>query len=289
IRSAGEIRTEPVRKRKGKRLMIWACILFALVAFATINNNWIQVDPFTLPIQGLPQALDGLKIVHLSDIHLPKNAGTLPRLIQLVADQSPDLILITGDWVDRSADVLACGLLEMSEGLAAIAPTYAVTGNHEMENRNPAAWKAVLQKSGVHIIDNTYAVFEKQGQSLALMGLANGVPYAPERFTQIERIADLPRILLAHHPELWPTYSAQSYEIRPHLVLSGHAHGGQIRLPWIGGLLAPNQGFFPRYASGQYSADNGTHMIVSRGLGNSIFPLRVFNRPHLPVITLKSK
>lgn len=146
IRSAGEIRTEPVRKRKGKRLMIWACILFALVAFATINNNWIQVDPFTLPIQGLPQALDGLKIVHLSDIHLPKNAGTLPRLIQLVADQSPDLILITGDWVDRSADVLACGLLEMSEGLAAIAPTYAVTGNHEMENRNPAAWKAVLQK-----------------------------------------------------------------------------------------------------------------------------------------------
>lgn len=78
IRSAGEIRTEPVRKRKGKRLMIWACILFALVAFATINNNWIQVDPFTLPIQGLPQALDGLKIVHLSDIHLPKNAGTLP-------------------------------------------------------------------------------------------------------------------------------------------------------------------------------------------------------------------
>ncbi|HHX6348267.1 TPA: metallophosphoesterase [Pseudomonas aeruginosa] len=278
--------TRPKGKRKRRVLLLAVCLFFVLAAFVHINNNWIQVEPYTVAIQGLPKELDGLTIAHLSDIHLPKNASTVPNLIRLVAAQSPDLILITGDWVDRTADVSTCGLDELCKALSAIGPTYAVTGNHEMENSGLAQWRMILQENGVGLVDNTYAVLEKDGQSLALMGLANGVPYSPNRFEGLDSFQALPKILLAHHPELWPSYCDNSYAIRPDLVLSGHAHGGQIRLPWIGGLLAPNQGFFPKYTSGHYAADNGTQMIVSRGLGNSIFPVRVFNRPHLPVITL---
>lgn len=98
----------------------------------------------------------------------------------------------------------------------------------------------------------------------------------------------MPKILLAHRPEGFSTYSSDSFSIKPDLVFSGHAHGGQFRIPISNkGIVAPNQGFFPKYTSGLYASNNGVQMIVSRGLGNSIIPIRINNRPHLPIIELK--
>lgn len=254
-----------------------------LAAYLTAQNTWIQVEHFEVS-----QAVnDGgrFQIVQLSDLHLPKTASRIDKIVRLVRNQSPDLIVLTGDLVDSPANLESCGLSRLCQRLRELAPVYAVTGNHEFKNGNVGLWSDILRRSGVIIVDDTYAIFEKNGNKLAVMGLSNAMPYDMEIFEDIEEIAQLPRILLAHQPQLFETYASEDDLIRPDLVFCGHAHGGQIRLPGIDGLLAPGQGFFPKYTSGLYESQAGTAMIVSRGLGASEFPFRIHNRPHMPVVT----
>lgn len=276
-----------MRKSEIKKFTVPAAVagMCACAAvYLTVQNTWIQVEHFE--IDKAAGESRQFQIVQLSDLHLPKTAGKIDKIVRLARNQSPDLIVLTGDLVDTPANLETCGLSGFCQRLREVAPVYAVTGNHEFKNGNTELWAEILRRNGVIIVDDTYAIFEKNGSKLAVMGLSNAMPYDMDLFEDIEDIADMPKILLAHQPQLFETYASEDDAVRPDLVFSGHAHGGQVRLPLVGGLLAPGQGFFPRYTSGRYDSQEGTSMIVSRGIGGSEFPFRINNRPHMPVVTL---
>ncbi len=204
--------------------------------------------------------------------------------------------MITGDLIDRRNTNIEAAEKFMRE-VVKVAPTYYVSGNHEQLSGLYTTLKRKLEVLNVNIMDNSYAVIEKKGGRIGLLGLADPAVHQSEesylwddgsRYVEAELknlldgIDTKFNILLSHRPELFELYS----DLQIDLVFSGHAHGGEIRLPFIGGLIAPNQGLFPQYTAGVYSS-GATSMIVSRGLGNSIFPVRVFNRPELVVVTLK--
>ncbi len=275
-------------KKQNKYFKIIPILLFLILAifiYCYAQNNWIKVENIKVEISNLPKDLNGIKIAHISDVHLPKNASNITSIIDKVKKQKPDLIVMTGDIIDESADITACGLDRLCKGLSEISQTYAVTGNHEFWNGNVTKWTSILTENNITVIDNKIEIYTTKGDSIALIGLRDGETYNPELFKKIESINNIPIILLAHRPELFSYYSETNN--KPDLIFSGHAHGGQFRIPLINkGILSPNQGFFPEYTSGLYISDNNIKMIVSRGLGNSIIPIRLNNRPHLPIIEL---
>ncbi len=271
-----------VRRLRG--LLVFLLMSLLLVVYLLVQNNWIQPENIRLVYDNLPSAFDGFRIVHISDTHLPKNASSVEKIVRLVAEQEPDIVVMTGDSIDMSAELNSCRLEELCEGLSAICGVYAVTGNHEVASGQILEWKSILSERGAMLLDDDYIFLEREGQKIVIAGLRDGELYSADTFASQE-LPDYFQILIAHRPELWVSYLPPDGP-RPDLVLAGHAHGGQIRIPGVGGLVAPDQGFFPQYTSGVYALDDATNMVVSRGLGNSILPFRVNNRPHLPVITL---
>ncbi|MBC8060276.1 MAG: metallophosphoesterase [Clostridiaceae bacterium] len=275
--------------RKPARL-ISRILLFSLIVmvYCFSQNNWIEIQNIKVEISNLPKELSGLKIAHLSDVHLPKNASNIDSIITKVKQQKPDIIVMTGDLIDESADLKACGLDKLCKGLSEITNTYAVTGNHEFWNGQSDEWTNILTDNNVKVVDNKIEMYTKNNKSIVIAGLSDGNEYKMEKFKDINTIKDLPMILLAHRPELFPSYSSDLNFTNPDIVFSGHAHGGQFRIPFSNkGVIAPNQGLFPKYTSGLYTSNN-VNMIVSRGLGNSIIPIRINDRPHLPIIELRT-
>ena len=275
------------KAKRNKKLGFVIVGMLVCIAYCFAQNNWIEIDYLKIELNNLPLELSGLKIAHVSDVHLPKNASTLEKLIEKVNRQNPDIIVITGDIIDRSTDITTSELARLAKGLSRITTTFTVTGNHEFDNGHVGEWKRVSTRNGVIVLDNKIYIYEKNGESVAFIGLQDGYEYCPGNFKDIHLTENMPRILLAHRPELFETYSSHSNSINPHLVFSGHAHGGQFRIPFTGqGIIAPDQGFFPKYTSGIYFS-NSVYMVVSRGLGNSIIPIRINNRPHLPTVELR--
>ena len=275
------------RKREIKMGMLTG-ILVAFMAYVYLQNNWIQVERIDVEIDNLPRELKGLRIAHVSDVHITQNAPGIDRITDILNREKPDIIVLTGDILDRRGKLDDTGYVRFCKSLSDIAPAYAVTGNHEAPKNRLGEWERVLRRCGVIPMENRIEIFKKGSSGLALMGLEDGIGFLSLYFDGIEGAKDIPRVLLAHRPEFFYSYCSDSNEIRPDLVLSGHAHGGQFRIPFVDrGLVAPHQGLFPRYTSGLYASDNGVQMVVSRGLGNSIFPVRLNNRIHLPVIILQ--
>lgn len=272
------------------KLSIIIIFIILIIVYCYAENNWIEVESVQVEVNNLPKELNGLKIAQISDVHLRKDNSYIDRIISKVRQQKPDIIVMTGDIIDRSADLKTCGLGRLCKGLSQIAKTYAVTGNHEFENGNIPEWTTILTNNNIEVIDNKIEIYSKNHKSIAILGLRDGSKYNPDNFSDINSIKDMTKILLAHRTELFASsYSSSLNSIKPDIVFSGHAHGGQFRIPIINkGLYAPDQGLFPKYTSGLYSK-NDVQLIVSRGLGNSIIPIRINNRPHLPVITLKMK
>lgn len=272
-----------------RKLCILAILIFLFSIYFFIENNWIQTENIKIEMNNLPKGLNGLRIVHLSDVHLPKNASNIDNIVNKVKQQKPDIIVITGDIIDKSANIKTCGLDKLCKELSKISKTYAVTGNHEMWSGNVVQWDKILTDNNIKVLNNEVEIFTKNGCYVAIIGLEDACEYTPENlngFQKLKENKDMPIILLAHRPELFTSYSSPSQSINPNIVFSGHAHGGQFRIPFIDkGIIAPNQGLFPKYTSGLYTSNN-VNMIVSRGLGNSIIPIRINNRPHMPVIEL---
>lgn len=278
-------------KRKKK---IFITLIILIICFITIpfylyyENNSIEITHLDVYINDLPSLLQGLKIIQISDTHIPKNASNIENILDMVRDNSPDIILMTGDIMDEDSDISSFDVEEFCLGLIDIAPVYSVYGNHELWNSNLEQLDNIYSSSGIIMLNNEFTIFTYNGSDILLIGLSDAVRYNSDNFVGITNHLSLPVIMLAHHPELADTYSSSNNLVIPDLVFSGHAHGGQFRLPVIGGLLAPDQGLFPKYDNGLYLLDNNCQMFVSRGLGNSIFPFRINNRPQLPIITLKS-
>lgn len=268
--------------KKHKYLIITLTIIIILILWILWGNYSIQTTHFTVQDEELPESFNGYKIAQVSDLH-NKDWGS--QLIEKLQEEEPDIIVLTGDLIDSSKTDLPTAL-EFIDQSKEIAPLYFVTGNHEAWSEEYVQLKAELVEREITILDNQSIFISKGSSQIMLAGLQDPAfqNSSPEETlkTLSSRFEGF-KILLSHRPELYETYAAQDFQ----LVFSGHAHGGQFGIPFIGGLIAPDQGIFPEYTAGIYT-ENQTHMIVSRGLGNSIIPVRINNRPELVTVTLKN-
>jgi len=263
--------------------MGWLFAALALVTFFIWQNNDVVLSNIDWACRKVPPPFDGFKILLVTDLHGKRFGRGQKRLLNMVAACRPDIVAITGDIVDSRRKKTE-GALEFVAQAARIAPVYYVTGNHEWQYGRYHALKEQLLASGAAVLDNAFVTLQKGEAQIHLAGVNDPAFGSKNAFKKsLRRLTELPgmKILLTHRPEEIALYAAYGFD----LVLAGHAHGGQVRLPFIGGLYAPGQGVFPRYTSGIHSMKE-TAMVVSRGLGNSLFPLRVFNRPELVLVTL---
>ena len=283
-------------RRTRRRPLIWLVLLPALAVAGVFWLRWqcwgLTVTYTEAALSGLPGEFDGYTVVHLSDLHGHEYGEGSLRLLERVAQEKPDLIVITGDLIDQEGQLQMIPALARS--LAAIAPTYYVTGNHEWGLGTGAVkdLKNLLTRCGVTVLSNEYEILERGGAQIVLAGVDDPNGYAdqttPEELrAQIENEAPGAfTVLLAHRNDRFGQYAAAGYDF----VLSGHAHGGIVRLPFVGGLMGTDRQWFPERTSGLYTLGDST-LFVSRGLGNNTVPFqgfRIFNRPELAVITLRA-
>ncbi|MFJ8526467.1 metallophosphoesterase [Bacillus sp. NPDC094106] len=281
-------------KKRYKKLLIIGALAIGVSAFSYVQNNLISVSKISITSSKIPSNFKGFKIVQLSDLHSKKFGENQEVLIEKVKSLNPEIIVITGDLIDSKRYDAAASLKVMKE-LVKHYPVYFVTGNHESWSGRYDSFEKELKRHNVIVLRNEHVRIQKDGQEIYLLGIDDPAFTVKnndknEEITTVKNEivkakstidSDGYKLLLSHRPELLQVYAEQQID----LVLSGHAHGGQVRLPLIGGLVAPNQGVLPKYTAGLYEEQN-TSMIVSRGLGNSVIPQRVFNRPEIVVVQL---
>lgn len=284
------------KKLKKKGVIILSVILSILLVI-TSWTIWVNHSPEIVQVyvksENLPQEFDGFTIVQITDFHNVKIGKNNGKVISLVKQANPDVIAITGDLIDSKITKEEVSI-SLVQRLVQIAPCYYVTGNHEARKDSTYAYlEKTLLSLGVTVLHDQVAKIGSGEKSINIIGLDDKSFYMQEEKptdeeAQIEtRLANICpeqgfNLLLAHRPETIDIYSKFNID----LVLSGHAHGGQWRLPFIGALFAPGQGFFPEYTNGLYKV-NGTQLYVSKGLGNTTIPFRFNNRPEVSVITLR--
>ena len=258
-------------------------LILALVIWLLWANTAIEVNEWTIESADIPEQFGGFRIAQVSDLHNAEFGRDNERLLKLLRESEPDIIVITGDLIDsRNTDLQIA--LAFAEKAVQIAPCYYVSGNHESRISGWAALRKGLSDAGVTVLEDRSVTLERSGGTLTLVGLADPDFRGPfvAGLREMSGQQEGYTILLSHRPEYFELYADCGVD----LVFSGHAHGGQVRLPFVGGLIAPGQGLFPEYDSGLYRQGD-TVMLVSRGLGNSIAPLRVNDRPEILVAVLK--
>lgn len=304
--------------RRKKRIRLGVVLLVAALIMYNIQlNRSVDLTYHLVSSSEIPTEFDGYTIAQVSDFHSSENEKFRKKILDAIRASTPDVIVITGDLVDAGAyareagdiqsgeqeGIAGASAADFAEELIRIAPVYYIYGNHEMillddPDKNP--FKVRMEEIGVQIINNRVLLLERDGATIQLAGiqdpstlykdpiLAGAGNNTRERTAaMMEQIApdiDPQRftVLLAHRPEYVDLYARYPVD----LVLAGHAHGGQIRLPFMReGLYAPNQGLLPKYTNGSYRK-GALEMIVSRGLGNSIFPFRFLNQPELVFLEL---
>ena len=283
-----------VKKKRIIALAVVAAILLALIIWTAWGNTALQLNVYTISSDRLPEAFDGYRIAHVSDLHNAELGEDNEKLLDILQEAKPDIIAITGDIIDsRNTDIEIA--LQFTKAAMEIAPCYYVTGNHEARVSEYDELKAGLIKQGVVVLEDATSEISRDGDAITLIGV-NDPSYQTDYLFcdsetvmngKLQEISDEENgftVLLSHRPELFEIYADNNMD----LILSGHAHGGQFRFPFVGGLVAPNQGLFPKYDAGLYTEEN-TNMVVSRGIGNSILPFRFNNRPEVILIELEHK
>ena len=277
------------RKHPLRRLAVLAALAAALVLFARWENTSLEVDRFDPAFSDLPAGFDGCRIVVLSDLHGAEFGEDNADLFETVAEQAPEYIFYLGDLEDKYRGPEPGFAETVAAGLSAIAPTYYVTGNHEWAIGDVPELKERLEVQGVTVLSNSFVTLERNGDTVVLAGIDDPNGYAdqkPPETVAAEVYAacgDPFWMLLAHRND---HFEAQYSLLGADLVLSGHGHGGIIRLPFTDGLLSTDRTLFPSYTAGLYEA-NGSALFVTRGLGNSGPSFRLFNRPQIAVLTLE--
>ena len=257
------------------------------------ENTRLQTTKHIITNSKIPKGFDGYKIAHISDFHNTKSEKLTNSLINEIQKSSPNVIVITGDTIDsrRTRIDIAFNFIKQ---LVKITDVYYVPGNHESRIVEYEAFKESLLSIGVNLLENDTVILTENGENINLLGIKDPAFYYDQQVDDKEIVKEELEIikynkepytiLLSHRPEVFDTYVMQDID----LVFTGHAHGGQIRIPLIGGVIAPVQGFFPKFSEGIHNKNNTT-MIISRGIGNSLFPFRVNNRPELLIVELKNK
>ena len=266
-------------------------VLLALVCLWGVwENTAVQLHRITVA-DDIPDAFDGFTFAHISDLHNAQFGQEQERLVRLLREAQADAVVVTGDVIDKRRPGMQNALSFFAQAIR-LAPVYYVPGNHEAVSAEYPALRRVLEEMGVEILEDRALPLVRGGNAITLAGVSDPVftTADPERNSMLmaHKLEDvLPKagcytVLLSHRPELFGVYRAAGIN----LTFAGHAHGGQFRLPWGQGIIAPNQGLFPKYTQGLH-AEEGGKMVVSRGLGNSSVPIRLNNRPEVVAVTLK--
>jgi len=277
------------RKRRLRRVVLLLILILFLTAVGIRHGNTsVQVTYFDPTFTDLPEAFDGCRIAVLSDLHGAEFGENNCDLFAAVSSEDPDYIVYLGDLEDRYRGSEAGYAESIAALLTSIAPTYYVTGNHEWAIGNVPALKERLSKNGVTVLSNQFLPLSQGEDTIILAGIDDPNGFAdqkPPETVAAEVYAqhgDPFWILMAHRND---RFESQYSLLGADLVLSGHGHGGIIRLPFTDGLLSTDRTFFPSYTAGLYEK-NGSALFVTRGLGNSGPSLRLFNRPEVAILTL---
>lgn len=283
-------------KTKGKkhrgRGCLTALIILALIAAAAAflikdSRDDLEISRYEVKSQKLPESFDGFKIVQLSDLHGAEFGEDGMGLVEKVEELEPDIIALTGDFVTDEGDLAA--VEKLAARLTELCPVYFVSGNHEFGSGLAVKVRNILERAGVKYLSNEYLTISHGEDEILLGGVEDPLAYAdmlsPDELAQKMNDAapDAFKILLGHR-NYWMT---EYPELPVDLIFCGHAHGGLIRIPGVGGLIGTDRRLFPDFDAGEYN--NGRYtLIVSRGLGNSVPIPRVFNRPEIVCVELSS-
>ena len=280
-------------KTKKKFIVLAAivAILTLLIIWIAYGNTDLEIYKYNVKSEDIPSEFDNFRIVQISDLHNAEFGENNEKLLLMLKQADADIIAITGDMIDsRNTDIDVA--ISFAQKAVNIAPVYYVNGNHESRVLGEyEKLKQGLTDAGVTILENSSADITIGDETISLIGINDPtlrmelVDDTMEQNIAHQLVSVIPdndnyKVLLAHRPEYFDVYAGNV-----DLVLSGHAHGGQFRIPFIGGLVAPGQGFFPEYYEGSHIKEN-TEMIVSRGIGNSIIPFRINNKPEIIVAEL---
>ena len=283
-------------KTKSKRKKIWllalVVFLLALIPFYLWQNDSIITTELTYTSDKLPEAFDGYRILQISDLHNKRFGIEQKNVLSKIEAMQPDMIVITGDLIDSATKNIE-NAMELIIGAVNIAPVYYVNGNNDIYAIPYMDLIEQMNQAGVITLADQKTELSKDGETIEVAGLAessifrarlikNYVDYVESHLKELAGESKKFKILLAHRPELLDYYAQSGFD----LVFAGHAHGGQIRLPFIGAIFAPDQGLFPKLTEGMHVKDDTT-LVISRGLGSSVIPVRLFNRPELLVVSLR--
>lgn len=280
------------RKKHRGRGCLTALIILALIAAAAAflikdSREDLEISRYEVNSQKLPESFDGFKIVQLSDLHGAEFGEDGMELVDKVGSLEPDMIALTGDFVTDEGDLAA--VEKLAARLVKLCPVYFVSGNHEFGSGLAVKVRNILERAGVKYLSNEYLTISRGEDGILLGGVEDPLAYAdmlsPDELAQKMNDAapDAFKILLGHR-NYWMT---EYPELPVDLIFCGHAHGGLIRIPGVGGLIGTDRRLFPDFDAGQFN--NGRYtLIVSRGLGNSVPIPRVFNRPEIVCVELSS-
>lgn len=260
-------------------------LLLAVSLWCLYDSNFhLDVEEFSVEFDDLPEGFDGFKIVQISDLHGAQFGENNAEIIEILQKLNPELIAITGDIVDRNSPIAM--IYDTAAAIASIAPTYYVPGNHEYGKGNSSEIFRILESANITVLRNQSVTIKRNGDEIKLVGIDD--PNGPADMMPMENVIELVRsssdaflLMLNHRYERLKEYA----DLEIPFVLTGHAHGGLIRIPFTDGLFGHGGRFFPKYTNGLYRMGN-TVMLTSRGIGNARVTFRLFNRPHIPVITL---
>ncbi len=286
-----ERRSKP-RRRRGRGLLFLLALTVLAGLYVWWGNTALQTEAFSPSFRDLPPGFDGCRVVVLGDLHSTFFGEKNKPLLEAVEAQEPDYIFLVGDLLDAFRDVPENYAEETAAGLTAIAPTYYVTGNHEWALGDVPELKEALEAQGVTVLSNRFVTLERNGDTAVLAGIDDPNGYAdqksPETVAEELRAAygeDAFWMLLAHRNNYFPD---QYSRLGADLVISGHGHGGVIRLPFTDGLVSTDRTLFPSYTAGLYEK-NGSTLFVTRGLGNTGPSFRLFNRPEVALLILQKE
>lgn len=275
--------SEDIRSNRKKYIKsaIVLLIVITLLLFCNFQNKHLETTHYTYEAEQLGVDLDGYRIVQISDLHNVKFGKNNQKLVDRIRECAPDMIVLTGDLVDSNHTNVDRAVQFVNE-IVKICPVYYVTGNHEywLDTSEYENLMDGVASAGVIILDNQVVEISRWDAKFRLVGLDDKSLADGTLEALLSDEKEL-TVVLAHEPQYFARYAGTGVD----LVLSGHAHGGQFRLPFVGGIVAPDQGFLPEYTAGEYYM-NGTEMIVSRGLGNSVIPVRLFNYPEIVCVEL---
>ena len=282
------MRDKKLRKKRRSGAIVFPLAALGIAAVLFVDNSGLFITNtlYELKVPGLPEAFSGFRIVQISDLHGEEFGENSGRLIEQVRSQSPDIIALTGDIVDFSTDLAV--LERLVPQLVEIAPVFYVSGNHEWGSRTISKFEPILTQSGATYLKNEYIPLERDGSRIILCGVEDpnswaDIKHPDELIDELRTEYPDDVVVLLGHRNYWVT---EYPNLDVSVILCGHAHGGIVRIPFVGGLLDTSHRLFPKYAVGVYESGN-YQMVVSRGLSDPIPVPRFLNTPELVTIELQ--